>query len=530
MHIVASLALLQLFLSGAGAVSDNVPTETIVPATTGDVALLQCNTGGELTPVWTTWMKDEHIVASKNGLPADPSKADPRYSIEPDGTLSINDVRIEDSGSFLCSSALPDNRTINARSKLQVTSGPGNVSTEIYPVVRLPNGTRVTKKGTTVYFKCLTFPNPSQVLNLTFSGPLSNNTTLATTERPLLEYSIENIQPRSQGVYNCSFINTVSNRRVNNSTELLVYYIPSTHPDCMFVESQDTASVQLNCSWFGAYPTPKLRWGTDGDFQVTENLAVKLNSSTLRDKEKVTCTAQHELLKQENERSCSITLRVPDPQGKPLVTVVEGTNVTLTCTETMSQPTANTTWRKGQTQDPIVPGSKYALSLEGPVLKLTIVNISQDDELYYFCRSENALGVRELEVYLTVKTSSSAYTGAVIGVFIAALIVGCAFIVAKILYSRRHTICLGGGFIQADDRGDVLDLVESDDEQIFQDTVPQLPPLANGRHTTLVQIHRIPSSDDHEDADTVETNPQPPEKKEEPTEEPRTESEDLVSI
>lgn len=83
---------------------------------------------------------------------------------------------------------------------------------------------------------------------------------------------------------------------------------------------------------------------------------------------------------------------------------MEGTNVTLTCSETMSLPPANTTWRKGQTQDPIVPGSKYALSLEGPVLKLTIVNISQEDERYYFCRSENALGVRELEVYLTVKS------------------------------------------------------------------------------------------------------------------------------
>lgn len=45
-----------------------------------------------------------------------------------------------------------------------------------------------------------------------------------------------------------------------------------------------------------------------------------------------------------------------------------------------------------------------------------------------------------------------------------------------------------------EDRGDVLSLVESDDEQIFQDTVPRLPPITNGCHTTLVQIHRIPSS------------------------------------
>lgn len=45
-----------------------------------------------------------------------------------------------------------------------------------------------------------------------------------------------------------------------------------------------------------------------------------------------------------------------------------------------------------------------------------------------------------------------------------------------------------------EDGGDVVNLVESDDEQLFQDAVPRLPPLTNGSQTTLVQIHRIPSS------------------------------------
>lgn len=89
---------------------------------------------------------------------------------------------------------------------------------------------------------------------------------------------------------------------------------------------------------------------------------------------------------------------------------------------------------------------------------------------------------------------------------------------------------------QPGERGDVINLVDSDDEQIFQDAVPQLPPLTNGRQTTLVQIHRIPSSTstswqfdslqivcqyknvlscfvcfflgDHEDTETADTSPQ----------------------
>lgn len=96
----------------------------------------------------------------------------------------------------------------------------------------------------------------------------------------------------------------------------------------------------------------------------------------------------------------------PYPEGEPLAAALEATNVTLTCSETSSVPAANTTWRKGRQQDAIVPGSKYVLSEDGPVLQLTIVNVSRDDEGVYFCRSENALAVRELEVYLTVKSES----------------------------------------------------------------------------------------------------------------------------
>ena len=51
----------------------------------------------------------------------------------------------------------------------------------------------------------------------------------------------------------------------------------------------------------------------------------------------------------------------------------------------------------------IKPGSKYSVVGSGPELRLTIYNLSKEDEGIYFCRSENPLAVRELEVYLTVK-------------------------------------------------------------------------------------------------------------------------------
>lgn len=80
-----------------------------------------------------------------------------------------------------------------------------------------------------------------------------------------------------------------------------------------------------------------------------------------------------------------------------------GPSVTLACSETTSIPPANTTWKKGLQQEDITVGPKYTLSGEGPDFHLTIHNVSKDDEGIYFCRSENPLAVRELEVYLAIR-------------------------------------------------------------------------------------------------------------------------------
>ncbi|XP_061585857.1 V-set and immunoglobulin domain-containing protein 10 isoform X2 [Cololabis saira] len=341
---------------------------------------------------------------------------------------------------------------------------------------------------------------------------------------------MDQVQPNAQGVYSCVAANAVSNQTANSSAELLVYYVPDGHPECMWVPSVNYSHVQLVCSWSGAYPAPELRWRDEAQdpaqdpAQVADSLSLTLNASLLSDGQTVRCTGRHQLLGPGEERTCSFTFRSPYPEGEPLATALEATSVTLTCREVSSVPPADTTWRRGQQQDVIVPGSKYVLSEDGPALKLTILNVSQDDQGVYFCRSQNALAVRELEVYLTVKTSS-AYTGAAIGLFIAALIAALAVVVAKTLYASRHRICLGGGFEQIEeDRAEVLSLVDSDDEQLFQDAVPQLPPVTPDPQTTLVQIHRIPSSD-HEDAETAEASWQQLEDTEQ-TDEP----EDLVTF
>ncbi|KAM7391180.1 hypothetical protein PAMP_021888 [Pampus punctatissimus] len=395
-------------------------------------------------------------AAAAAGLPSPPAGPQ-RLTLLHDGSLNIQGVTPGDEGSYLCNTSLPDKSTFQARVLLQVASGPENVAVSVRPVTALSNGTLIAFQGSTVTFNCSGSSYPSQQLTWSFRGASSSNDSLASTSGSWLDFRIGDIQPRDQGVYSCMAHNNVSHQAVNKSTQLLVYYVPDRHPECMWAPAQDPSHILFSCSWFGAYPTPTLLWGEDQGEQgahwkgrvyateVTDNLTVMMNRSQLFDGQTVRCVAQHPAFDAGKEKSCSFTLKPPFPEGEPLTTALEATSVTLTCTESESIPPSNTTWRKGLQQQDIVPGSKYLLFQDGPLLKLTILNISKDDEGVYFCRSENPLAVRELEVYLTVKTSS-VYTGAIIGVFIAALIVGLVVIIAKTVYSSRHRICLGGGF------------------------------------------------------------------------------------
>uniref|UniRef100_A0A3Q0T605 V-set and immunoglobulin domain containing 10 n=1 Tax=Amphilophus citrinellus TaxID=61819 RepID=A0A3Q0T605_AMPCI len=519
MKIVATLALLQLWISATGEsgstqkiqvsvkpqissvfffsshlvtarVSGSGSTETALSASPGDIVLLPCDTGGEGTPLLTKWLKNGHEINS--------SSSAPRLTVLQNGSLNIQQVIPEDEGSYLCNATLPGSKSFQVTLSVNalyvfISGGSENVSTSISPATALPNGTLFTSRGSSLTLNCSRSSYPSQQLTWAFRGDSSSNDSLLSGSGSWLDFRIENIQASAQGVYSCMAHNPVSNQTVSKSTELLVYYVSDRHPECSWAPTQDPSHIQFTCTWLGVYPTPELRW-EDDPFEPAYSLSVMMNRSVLSEGQSVRCAARHLLLGPGKEKSCSLTLKLPYPEGEPMAAVLEADNVTLKCTEAVSTPPANTTWRKGQEQVYIVPGSKYILSEEGPVFKLTIVNVTKDDEGIYFCRSENPLGVRELEVYLTVKRTSSAYTGAVIGIFIAALVVGSTVIVAKTVYNSRHRICLGNLCFLDDEEGDVLSLVESDDEQIFQDAVPQLPPITNGGHTTLVQIHRIPSS------------------------------------
>ncbi|XP_051549307.1 V-set and immunoglobulin domain-containing protein 10-like [Myxocyprinus asiaticus] len=391
------------------------------------------------------------------------------------------------------------------------TDGPANLSLDIKPATPLKNGTLFVKRGSNVFFNCSSEAYPSQNLTWMVEDVAQDDPYIASGSKSSLEFSISNILPSNQGIYTCASQNTFSMRTVNKSQELLVYYAPERHPECSWELGNEPSDVLFICSWYGGYPVPTLDWHeileetviAKGPMintsQETERLEVHVNRFILHNKEEVKCVGHHIT---GVEKSCSFNLKMPYPLGAPLVTALEGSTVTLSCTETESLPPAKTVWKQKDNKL-INSTSKYIVSESKPTYTLTIVNVTKDDEGIFYCYSENPLGARELELYLTVRTTAGG--GAAVGVFVSVLIVMIGIVLGVTIYSKRDRICIGLGFSSLDDdRGDVLSLVDSDEEEIFHDAVPRLPPLTNGHATTLVEIHRIPSCDREENPDSTE--------------------------
>ncbi|XP_057219170.1 V-set and immunoglobulin domain-containing protein 10 [Triplophysa rosa] len=473
----------------------------------GENATLQCNQPSvNASALVYQWKKYGAVVTfQKSSVPSN------RLSILNNGTLKISGLEYIDGGQYECESQTTGGGSWQTSSKvqLQVADGPTNVGMDIKPATALKNGTLYVKKGSDVLFNCSSKSQPAQNLTWLFENSASNGAVdKGFGNESYLNFSIRNIQLSDQGIYRCTAQNTLSMRTEKKNQELLVYYAPERHPECSWEPGNGPSDFVFICTWHGGYPVPTLEWHevlkpsviakgptVNSTSQETERLEVHVNRFILEDREEVKCVGSHVTGVQ---NSCSFTLRIPYPLGDPMVTALEGTNLTLSCNEINSLPPAKTVWKRNNTV--INSTSKYITTENNLTYTLTIVNVTKDDEGIFTCYSENPLGARELDVYLTVKTTAG-NGGVVVGIFVSVLIIMIGIVVGVTVYSKRDRICIGLGFTSlSDDRGDIISLVDSDEEEIFHDAVPRLPQLTNGHATTLVEIHRRPSNEDAADS------------------------------
>ncbi|XP_054029023.1 V-set and immunoglobulin domain-containing protein 10 [Dryobates pubescens] len=282
---------------------------------------------------------------------------------------------------------------------------------------------------------------------------------------------ITELRSQDEGNYTCKEVLNKTDHE--HRVQLVVANPPQSAPKCWAETSSPGLMLQLFCSWPGGYPHPTLHWREEGNDLENSSWVISsssssdthvetLNSSHLSHRKVFKCVGSHVVTQE--EPSCTVEIKVPSLESGPPKTCLVGDNVTLTCRVTEGTPAARLTWLRGITQpeEELQAGGRYLISQEGNVSQLTIQNCSQGtDGGCYVCKAQNPAGLRELFICLTVKQPVN-----IVGVVGAVVVLSLMIILTAtglVLY-YHPLLCLTGAAFRNQDMGDVLVLVDSEDE------------------------------------------------------------------
>ncbi|KAB0370187.1 hypothetical protein FD755_018149 [Muntiacus reevesi] len=439
-----------------------------------------------------TWCRNDSesvfLLSSNSSLPP----AQSRFSLVNASSLHIEALNLQDEGNYTCSEVLNKTETRRFQVWLQVANGPSQVEVNISSTGRLPNGTHYAAKGSQVDFSCSSRSQPPPLVEWWFQAPDStpelfgNNLTTSCFTLLLMSQNL-------QGNYTCLAKNVLSGRHRKVTTELLVYSPPPSAPQCWAEVSPGLFSLQLNCRWAGGYPEPDFLWTEEpgGVVVGTSKLGVEmLSQSQLSDGKKFKCVGSH-IVGPELGASCVVQIRSPSLLSEPMKTCLVGGNVTLTCQVSGAYPPAKILWLRNLTQPEVViqPSGHHLITQSGQSSTLTIHNCSQDlDEGYYVCRAENAVGVRELDVWLSVKEPLN--IGGIVATVVSLLLLGLALIAGLLFYYNPVFCWKVGSTFRRQDMGDVMVLVDSEEEDMEEeeDAAEEEEEEASEREESPVEI------------------------------------------
>ncbi|XP_004429989.1 PREDICTED: V-set and immunoglobulin domain-containing protein 10 [Ceratotherium simum simum] len=440
-----------------------------------------------------TWYRNDSepvfLLSSNSSL----LPAEPRFSLANASSLHIEALSLLDEGNYTCREDLNETRWFQVW--LQVASGPYEVEVTISSTGTLPNGTLYAAQGSQVDFSCSSSSWPSPMVEWWFqapdsrSEPFGNNLTVSCFALLLMSTNL-------QGNYTCSAMNMLSGRHRKVTTELLVYYPPPSAPQCWAEMSPGSFKLQLTCRWDGGYPDPDFLWTEEpgGVVVGSSKLGVEmLNQSQLSDGKKFKCVGSH-IVGPESGASCMVQIRSPSLLlSEPMKTCFIGGNVTLTCQVSGAYPSAKILWLRNLTQPETViqPNSHYLITQNGQSSTLTIHNCSQDlDEGYYVCRAENPVGVRKVDIWLSVKEPLN--IGGIVGTIVSLLLLGLAIISGLMLYYSPVFCWKVGNTFRGQDMDDVMVLVDSEEEDVEEeeDAAEVEEEEANEREEVPKEIHK----------------------------------------
>ncbi|XP_062890143.1 V-set and immunoglobulin domain-containing protein 10 [Mobula hypostoma] len=336
---------------------------------------------------------------------------------------------------------------------------------KITPGETLSNGTIYVIKHTDVSFNCSTTSQQKSNISWSFSRD-SVQQTCRKVEGTFVEFTYSNMGSDKQGNYTCS-------TNVSVTKQVLVYYPPEGPPLCR-AESFDN-SVHLLCSWTAGYPHPTFVWSNKtwkyeasdqvhGQPGLNDSVVLQIKGSDLHDGEIFKCVGHHIAYEQKMEPSCSIMLKAPLPESEPLINGVEGKNTTLTCHSKEGNPLPKLTWLRNNDVE-IFSNSRYVVLQEGVTAYLTIQQSSKAlDEGRYVCKSENPLGIKEVEIWVSFNNKNISGLVGAIAILVLLII---AAVCGIFLYRNRKLFIARSQFWQTG--SNVFTLVDSEEEEYLAD-------------------------------------------------------------
>nr|XP_016779831.2 V-set and immunoglobulin domain-containing protein 10 isoform X4 [Pan troglodytes] len=276
---------------------------------------------------------------------------------------------------------------------------------------------------------------------------------------------IESLSLEDEGNYTCQEILNVTQWF---QVWLQVANPPPSAPQCWAQMASGSFMLQLTCRWDGGYPDPDFLWIEEpgGVIVGKSKLGVEmLSESQLSDGKKFKCVTSH-IVGPESGASCMVQIRGPSLLSEPMKTCFIGGNVTLTCQVSGAYPPAKILWLRNLTQPEVViqPSSRHLITQDGQNSTLTIHNCSQDlDEGYYVCRADSPVGVREVEIWLSVKEPLN--IGGIVGTIVSLLLLGLAIISGLLLYYSPVFCWKVGNTFRGQNMDDVMVLVDSEEEE-----------------------------------------------------------------
>ncbi|XP_031832745.1 neogenin protein frazzled isoform X7 [Nomia melanderi] len=244
------------------------PQDTMVYP--GQIAYLSCTLPTSSSSLSIQWLKDEHPLVLD----------DSRMTVLPSGALEIDDVNMQDIGSYRCNASSYGQYRLSNKAQLGLLTS--DIDQESTPPVFIAKPIRqVVIEGSTVTLECAANGYPKPTILWLKDGAAIDLASLDSRYRKVAASSlvISNAQEKDDGSYQCRAENAVDT--LDAVADLIVQVPPrfiKKPEDKVASESHD---LEFECEIYGK-PEPKISWLKNGE-RITFNAYWQIiNGSYLR--------------------------------------------------------------------------------------------------------------------------------------------------------------------------------------------------------------------------------------------------------